>query len=434
MDMIGLKDKIINIYINNFHKSKFQNRSLRKLRNKSISFFDKNIKYTDFYYVFNDNFILLNDLIINKLKLQNITSILYYICSYRLVYIDGMFAPSLSKTSYKRKEILILSHLFVYKKYNSIIDKYYGQIIYYKHNLSQLNTVFSFDGSYIYIPDNLLVEKPIQIMYLTTGYNFKYSFIFPRNLIIIGKNARLNIIESHQSIYIHNSINISVTEIYSHYNSYLEYFKIKNDIYKSTLIDYTYIIQNSYSFINMNTYSFNGFTITNYLGITHCGEGIISHLNGLTLIEKKSFVSHNIYIDHTYSQCKSYEFYKGILLGKSYGRFDGKIVVRKNTNKIDAFQINDNMLLSKESFINSNPTLNIYSKEVKCSHACTIGILDDMSLFYLMSRGILEKKAIIYLIISFVCDILENILFVIFKKEIYHIIINKLNVISKRYL
>ena len=130
-------------------------------------------------------------------------------------------------------------------------------------------------------------------------------------------------------------------------------------------------------------------------------------MNGISILDNNQFADNHTFVDHKKAYCRSNEMYKGIYLGEAKGVFNGKIMVRKDAQKIDAFQSNNNLLLSSNATIDSKPQLEIYADDVKCSHGCTIGQLDEDALFYMRSRGIGEQEAKAVLTYAFASEVIE---------------------------
>ena len=151
-------------------------------------------------------------------------------------------------------------------------------------------------------------------------------------------------------------------------------------------------------------------------------------MSGISLLDKNQFADNHTFVDHKKANCRSNEMYKGIYLDSSKGVFNGKIMVRKNAQKIDAFQSNNNLLLSNTSSIDSKPQLEIYADDVKCSHGCTIGQLDEDALFYMRSRGVRKKEAQAVLTYAFASEVIENISISKLKSFCQNLVAKKLGV------
>lgn len=434
---MDLKEKLISFYIEQEKRYNFNNNKyLYKLRKESIDFFKKNgfpnkkekdWKYTDIknvikydYNIFNETTITINE--------KNISKYFFISDIYKIVFVDGIYNHNLSIL--ENNICYSLSEIFNNKKYENIIENYYGIISSnYKNSLISINNAFVRDGVFILIPKNLIIDKPIHILYISTGYTSSHIMFNPRNLIIIGEGSKVKIIESYQSLKNNIVFNNSVTEIYLEKNSEVKYCKIQNDKQKTSLIDHTIVSQAKNSQFFIDTFSLQGNFIKNSLNIIQLEEGIKSYLKGLTVTDNsEQIIDNHTIIDHISPNCNSHEIYKSILNGKSRFIFNGKIKVNKNAQKINAFQKNNNILLSKDASINTNPQLEIFADDVKCSHGCTIGYINQEALFYLCSRGISKNHAKYLLLLSFINEIINDISIPELKKYFNDIIKNKLTI------
>ena len=328
--------------------------------------------------------------------------------SFKIVFVDGIYSPFLSKTTHDGMDICVLSAALSKDKYKSTLKKYFNQIVPKDESLASLNTSYTKEGAYIYIPKGVCPEDPVQIMHISTG-NQESIWLQPRNLIIADKNSKVEIIERHQSLKGHSVVTNSLTEIYAEKNAFIDYYKIQNDLNTSTLIDNTFISQQRDSNVSVHTFSFGGKLTRNNLNFYQKGENIQSTLKGITILESKQHVDHNTLVNHEQPNCESHQDYKGIFSDRSVGVFNGKIMVKKIAQKTNAFQQNNNILIDNNSKVNTKPQLEIFADDVKCSHGCTVGQLDKEALFYLKSRGIPEKEAYQMLINGFLSEILEKL-------------------------
>ena len=277
------------------------------------------------------------------------------------------------------------------------------------------------------MPKGVCPEDPIQIMHISTG-NQESIWLQPRNLVIADKNAKVEIIERHQSLKDHSVVTNSLTEIYAEKNAFIDYYKIQNDLNTATLIDNTFISQQRDSNVSVHTFSFGGKLTRNNLNFYHKGENIQSTLKGITILESNQHVDHNTLVNHAQPNCESHQDYKGIFSERSVGVFNGKIMVDKIAQKTNAFQQNNNNLLDNKSKVNTKPHLEIFADDVKCSHGCTVGQLDKEALFYLKTRGIPEKEAKALLTYAFANNILESVNTPNLKRRINSLIAKKLGV------
>ena len=294
-----------------------------------------------------------------------------------------------------------------------------------KDSILQLNKALSKNGFTISVDKNIIVEDPIEILFFSTIEN---NFSQYRNQISIGENAEVKFIERIQNIHNSSSFVNHFTQINCAINTKLEYNKIQNNTDKSQLIDTVNVYQKQDSTCNINTLIFGGSFIRNNLNFEQNGSNCESNMNGVSVLNDNQLADNHTFVDHKSAHCRSNEMYKGVYLGHSKGVFNGKIMVRPDAQKIDAFQSNNNLLLSDTSSIDSKPQLEIYADDVKCSHGCTIGQLDDEALFYMRSRGIGIEEAKAVLTYAFASEAIENISVEKVKTLAKNLLAKKLNV------
>ncbi|WP_291130907.1 Fe-S cluster assembly protein SufD [Flavobacterium sp. UBA7682] len=352
---------------------------------------------------------------------------LHEIDTYKVVFVDGKYSSFLSATTHEGLDVCLMSSALTKPKYKMVIDNYFNQVAKKDDSLTSLNTAFASEGAYINIPKGKVVDKPIEIINFSTG-NEAALLTQPRNLIIVGENAHVHIIETHQSLNNNPVLTNSVTEIFAQKRAIVDYYKIQNDKLQASLIDNTYIAQKRDSIVSVHTFSFGGNITRNNLNFYHQGEHINSILKGITIIGEKQHVDHYTLVNHATPHCESHQNYKGIFNDRSTGVFNGKIYVEKEAQKTDAFQQNNNILIGDKATINAKPQLEIFADDVKCSHGCTVGQLDDKALFYMQSRGIPKKEATALLMYAFSNEVIESIKIPELKTRITKIIAQKLGV------
>ena len=346
--------------------------------------------------------------------------------TFKIVFIDGKYKSFLSETTHDSIDVCLMSSALSKSKYKAVIENYFNKAA-KEDNLTALNTAFTKEGAYIHIPRNVEVEKPIQIINFTTGAE-DATMTQPRNLIVVGQNAHVQIIERHQSLTDQAALTNSVTEIFADRHATVDYYKIQNDQTTASLVDNTYIEQQSESEVSVHTFSFGGNITRNNLNFFQKGEHINSILKGITIIEGKQHVDHHTLVHHIEPNCESHQDYKGIFNERSVGVFNGKVIVEKEAQKTNAYQQNNNVLVSDRSTINAKPQLEIFADDVRCSHGCTIGQLDEQALFYMQQRGIPKKEARGLLMYAFANTVLESVKIPQVKDRITKLIAMKLNV------
>ena len=346
--------------------------------------------------------------------------------TYKIVFIDGKYSSFLSETTHDTIDVCLMSSALTKPKYKAVIENYFNKVA-KQDNLTSLNTAFANEGAYIYIPRNVEVEKPIQIINFTTGSEAA-TMLQPRNLIVAEQNAHVQIIERHQSLNNNPVLTNSVTEVFAAKDATVDIYKIQNDNVNASLVDNAYIEQKSNSVVSVHTFSFGGNITRNNLNFYQKGEHIDSILKGITILEGKQHVDHHTLVHHIEPNCESHQDYKGIYNERSTGVFNGKVIVEKEAQKTNAYQQNNNVLISDKATINAKPQLEIFADDVKCSHGCTIGQLDDQALFYMQQRGIPKKEAKALLMYAFANTVLESVKIPEVKQRITKLIANKLGV------
>ena len=352
---------------------------------------------------------------------------LYDTDTYKVIFIDGVYSPFLSNTTHDGLDVCLMSAALSKPKYRSLINTYFNKIAPSDESLSALNTSYAKEGAFVYIPKKTVAEKPIEIIHFSSG-DQDSLWLQPRNLIVIDKNSQVQIIERHQSLKEHAVVTNSVTEIYVHEEAFVDYYKLQNDLTTASLIDNTFIQQEKNSHASVHTFSLGGKLIRNNLRYLHKGKHILSTLKGLTILQGKQHVDHSTLVHHSQPNCESHQDYKGIFSERSEGVFNGQILVDKIAQKTNAFQQNNNVLLDEKATVNSKPQLEIFADDVKCSHGCTIGQMDEEALFYLRTRGIPRKEARALMTYAFANNVLESVQLPSLKKRINGQIAKKLGV------
>ena len=431
---MDLKDKIVSSYVA-FEDKVNMNDNVHKIRSEAFQNFEdlgfptKKLeawKYTSLNSVLNEDYSLFP----SKEVAVNLADVKKYfihdIDTYKVVFVDGKYSSFLSETTHEAFDVCLMSSALTKPKYKAVIENYFNKVA-KQDNLTSLNTAFAKEGAYIYIPKNTEVEKPIQIINFTTGSEAA-TMIQPRNLIVAEQNAHVQIIERHQSLTKNAVLTNSVTEVFADRHATVDYYKIQNDEVTASLVDNTYIEQQSESTVSVHTFSFGGKITRNNLNFYQKGEHINSILKGITILEGKQHVDHHTLVHHIEPNCESHQDYKGIYNERSTGVFNGKVIVEKEAQKTNSYQQNNNVLVSDKATINAKPQLEIFADDVRCSHGCTIGQLDEQALFYMQQRGIPIKEARGLLMYAFANTVLESVKIPEIKSRITKIIANKLGV------
>lgn len=325
-----------------------------------------------------------------------------------ITFVNGTLHKELSKLSIENVEFLSLKHALNDENYKEVFTTYFNSTADNNLAFTSLNMAYFAQGFLLKVPKNTVIERPIHIFYLSQGQNSNTVYN-PRNLLIVEEGAKVEIIESHHNFDNSFVLTNSVTEIIVEKNANAYWHKLQNDSANSYLIDHTFAKQERDSTATVNTFSFGGKLTRNNLDFIQNGENINSYMNGITIIGEEQLVDHHTAVHHNEPNCESYQNYKGIFNDKSHGVFNGKVFVNKIAQKTNAYQQNNNVLLSPGATIDTKPQLEIFADDVKCSHGCTVGQLDKDALFYLRARGISKKEAQALLLYAFASDAMDNI-------------------------
>lgn len=326
-----------------------------------------------------------------------------------LVFVNGFYSKALSMIKNLPKGVIVKSLAEAIKENNPIVKKHLGQYADFKnHIFTSLSTAFVNDGAFVYVPDGKAIDDPIHILFLSIACDNKL-LVQPRNLVVASKNSQATIIEHYASLSEDVYFTNSVTEIVTEENAFVDHIKLQEESRKAFHIGRMDVHQERNSNFISHLISFGAEISRNDFNCVFNDEGGESMLNGLYLIESNQLFDAHTLIDHAKPHCNSHEHYKGILMDNSRGVFNGKVIVRKDAQKTNAFQENNNILLSNDAIVNTKPQLEIFADDVKCSHGATIGQLDNDAMFYLKSRGIGVEAARAILIHAFASDVVRYI-------------------------
>ncbi len=326
-----------------------------------------------------------------------------------LVFINGHFAKEFSRTNNLPKGVVAGNINREISNGSELVGRHLGKYANHKEQIfTALSTAFTKDGAFIYVPDDKIIEEPIHILFITDT-NGEQLLTQPRNLYIAGKNSQVTILEHYASVNEGLYFTNVVTEVVAGENSIVDHIKLQEESVKSFHISRTEIDQERSSNFASHSISLGGEITRNDFNSRFNGQGGECTLNGLYLLNGNQLYDTHTMIDHANPYCNSHEHYKGILDGQSRGVFNGKIMVRRDAQKTNAFQENNNIILSSDALVNTKPQLEIFADDVKCSHGATIGQLDADSMFYLKARGIGEEKARTILIHAFASDVVRTV-------------------------
>jgi Fe-S cluster assembly protein SufD len=387
---------------------------------------DEEWKYTNIAPLLKHSFV--PSVVETSVSKQLIKSILFDEMEHSvIVFVNGRFSPENSVLLNLPKGVVVGSIANEIKNNNEVLQKHFGKYANHQnHIFTALSTAYTEDGAFVYVPEGKIVEESIHIIFITSVGD-KKILTQPRNLFVAEKNSQATIIEHYvsaeESIYFTNA----VTEIVAEENAVVDHIKLQEESKKSFHIARMEVDQERNSNFSSHSISTGGDLTRNEFNARFNDEGGECTLNGLFMIDGTQLFDAHTLMDHAKPHCNSHEHYKGILDDKSRGVFNGKVIVRLDAQKTNAFQENNNILLSNEALVNTKPQLEIFADDVKCSHGATIGQMDDDAKFYLKSRGIGDEASKGILLHAFASDVVTSIKIESVRNYIEKIITEKFN-------
>lgn len=294
-----------------------------------------------------------------------------------------------------------------------------------QNSLYDLNDALASSHQVIWVKKGVKLDKPILHTYFASVSIA--SAIQIKLLIYLEEGASLTWVDDLASSEDSKSILSNyVQEIWVSKHAHLTFVKTQDFGLSTTHVDHTFINQEDQSLVDMFTFSLNGGLIRNNLHFYVDGEQVVSNLNGLYVPGNNQLVDSHTVVDHRMPNSESNELYKGVLLGNSTGVFNGKIFVRPDAQKTNAFQSCKNVLASDKATMNTKPQLEIWADDVKCSHGTTTGQLSDEALFYMQSRGISQDAAKTLLMLAFVQQVIDKVEISALKESISNRVVAKI--------
>ncbi|HEV7671119.1 MAG TPA: Fe-S cluster assembly protein SufD [Thermoanaerobaculia bacterium] len=345
------------------------------------------------------------------LGLESIAPAVFAGAAARLTFVDSRFAPSLSFVGDLPDGVFVGRLAEAIEAQREEVSEHLGEHCPGDrgdtHAFAALNAALFSDGACILLPRSARIEAPIHLVFVATGG----AMSFPRNLIVLGVDAQATVVETYMGIPGSGgaSLTVPVTEIVTLADANLRHVKVQREEHDAFHVAAFDLYQERSSRVASHSISLGGGLVRNDLHAVLAGEGADCVLNGLYLVEGRQLVDNHMKVEHAAAHCDSHELYKGVLDGKARAVFNGLIHVHPGAQKTDAKQSNRNLLLSSEAIANSNPQLEIYADDVKCTHGSTVGQLDEDAIFYLRSRGIGLEAAQSLLTYAFASELVERI-------------------------
>lgn len=366
-------------------------------------------KYTDMQKLFEPDYGLnLNRLEIPvnpydafKCDVPNLSTSLYFVVN------DCFYDKALPK-SHLPEGVIVDSLSKVAAENPELVGRYYARIANTADDgVTALNTMLAQDGLLVYVPKDVCVDKAVQVINILRSD--VALMVNRRVLIVLEQGAEAKLLFCDHAADDHNFLATQVIEAFVGENAHLELYCLEETHYKSTRVSNVYIEQQANSVVSHNVITLHNGTTRNRLDLVLKGEGAECFANGCVIADKSQHVDNNTLIDHQVGYCSSHQLYKYVLGDNSLGAFAGKILVRKDAQKTTSNEINQNLCTTKQARMYTQPMLEIYADDVKCSHGSTVGQLNDAAMFYMRQRGISEKEARLLLEFAFVNEVIDKI-------------------------
>lgn len=392
-------------YINSFRKAAIENFCKTGIPTKK----NESYKYTNLDSFFNHDY--KSYFIPGKsdfLKAEEFRCDVADLDAYGVVLLNGFYPTINGKLRELPGGIWIGSLAEAAKKFSDKIEKHYGKYLNGNSDgLVHLNTAMASDGFFVYVPEGAVLKRPVQVVNLVQSDEDMFSQ--HRNLIIVEDNADFTVIICDHTLSPQKFLTNAVTEVYVGANAHFDIMRVQNEHNNACKITHTFIHQERNSHVSSNNITLHGGLVRNsthhYLG----GEGAESNSYGLFLADKWQHVDNYVNVDHAFPKCTSNQLFKGVLDDMATGAFNGRIYVHKDAQGTIAYQKNNNILLTDDAKMDTKPQLEIYADDVKCSHGATVGRLNDDALFYMQSRGINKREALLMLMFGFAHEVIRNI-------------------------
>jgi Fe-S cluster assembly protein SufD len=344
-----------------------------------------------------------------------------------LVFLNGIYAPALSVIRSAHLRVLPLEEA-AKGEHASFIRRHLSNCSrYQKDGVMALSTAFLHGGMFAYLGRGQQLDLPVYIYYLTDA-RVNQRFSQPRSLVFLDQGSHMQVVETFVTQGTHETLSNHVTELIVEKDAMAEYYKIQDDRHSSNLVSTTHVRQIGKSYTHSVVITLNGGIVRNNLNTVLEADHCETHLYGLYCLQGDTHVDNHTLVDNVSPHCFSNELYKGMVDGQAAAVFNGKIFVRKDAQKTNAYQSNKNILISDQASVNSKPQLEIFADDVKCSHGCTVGSLDPEALFYLRSRGLSKDSARSMLLRAFALDILENIKLPAIRSHVDRLISDRLTI------
>jgi Fe-S cluster assembly protein SufD len=346
-----------------------------------------------------------------------------------IVLVNGRLAPELSRLAGEQAVAASLGAVLRgADELAALVAGTLGREAPIEHPFVALNTALFEDGVVLEIPTRAAIEEPIQILHVTVpepGEAAPIS-VFPRVLLIAGKSSEATVVETYATLGEGPALVAPVTEIFCRDDASLRHYRVEAESSETFHLATLQVeLERSAALLSL-ALSYGGGLVRCDMGGAMRGEGSDCTLDGLYLVTGRQHVDFHMRMDHVAANCSSHELFKGVLDGRSRAVFNGLIHVHPGAQKTDAKQTNRNLLLSTEAMVNSNPQLEIFADDVKCTHGSTIGQLDRDAMFYLRSRGVDPEAAKSLLTYAFASELVDRVHVPALRAQVESLLIDRL--------
>ena len=324
------------------------------------------------------------------------------------VLVNGRFRADLSRIGALPDGAIVGGLGAAAEAHRAIVDAHLGAYARPETEVfTALNTAFLVDGVFVYVPAGADLETPVHIVHLVDAR--EAVLVQPRVLVVTERGAHAVVVETMRVAGDGLVFANPVTEVSVGENARVEHYRVQDGGERVTEVTTTDGYGRRDSVFSTTTVTLSGDMVRNNVRVLPDGENGLSNLRGLFLAEGALHIDNSTFVDHAKPHCESHELYKGILDGRSRGVFNGRILVRPDAQKTNAYQSSRAIVLSDGAQMNSKPELEIYADDVKCSHGAATGRLDTDALFYLRARGLTETAARALLLLAFARDVTDTI-------------------------
>ncbi|HEX6981823.1 MAG TPA: Fe-S cluster assembly protein SufD [Balneolaceae bacterium] len=327
----------------------------------------------------------------------------------RLVFINGSFSIKYSSVEALPDDVVIGSLAQFAADGNPLVEEHLNQYSVFEGDVfSSFNDAFLQDGAFIHVPEGKKVDTPVHLLFVQTEADKTY-FTTSHSLIVAGEGSEITVVEDHVGLGDNKYFNLPVVEVSAGKEAYVKHTKVQRDSKEAIHIARTTAFVQKHANYESYTITLGAKLSRNEPRISQRDEEVQFTVDGLVLIDGDQVSDTHSVMDHRFPHCESHQLHKCVINDKAHSVFNGKIFVRQHAQKIDSFQENRNLLLSRKGLVNTKPQLEIFADDVVCTHGATVGQLDENEVFYLKSRGLSEKQARELLTYAFALETIENI-------------------------